>query len=364
MAELTTPAPGRLYYYANLIGRAIAWSLVAALGLLIAAQLVFFATHAAHMLRYPYPLDYGEGPLLAQVDLLRAGMPAWQLYADPDRAPYAIVNYPPVYHLAALLVALPLGDTLLAGRLVSLAAALAAVGALWLLAREPRTKNREPRTAKSNQFLVLGAQFLIVLAFPALPIVREWSVVMRVDLLGVCLGLWGLVIVQRNRGPALLWAALPLALSLLVKPSLIAAPAAALLWLLFRDWRRALLLGGLIALLGGLAVAALQLGSGGWFLVHVLAANANAWDRQLAYRFWHDQMLILWPLVAAALVSLVMQISRSESRTENQEPHPTVLGSQFSVLLALYYTCSARSARLASARSARTRIISWSSTPG
>jgi hypothetical protein len=92
MAETTTSAPDRFRYYANLIGRVIVWSLVAALGLLIAAQLVFFAIHAAHMLRYPYPLDYGEGPLLAQVDLLRAGTPIWQLYADPDRAPYAIVN--------------------------------------------------------------------------------------------------------------------------------------------------------------------------------------------------------------------------------------------------------------------------------
>src|SRR3954453_13343434 len=132
MAEATTPAH-RLNHYANLASRAIVWSLVATLGLLIIAQLAFFALHAAHLLRYPYPLDYGEGPLLAQVDLLRAGTPIWQLYADPDRAPYAVVNYPPLYHLATLLVALPLGDALLAGRLISLAATLAAVGALWLL---------------------------------------------------------------------------------------------------------------------------------------------------------------------------------------------------------------------------------------
>src|SRR6266508_1361199 len=108
MAEVITPASRRFHYYVNIISRAIAWSLVAALGLLIAAQLVFFAIHAAHMLSYRYPLDYGEGPLLAQVRLLRTAMPVWQLYADPDRAPYAIVNYPPIYHLATLLVALPL----------------------------------------------------------------------------------------------------------------------------------------------------------------------------------------------------------------------------------------------------------------
>src|SRR6185369_12377792 len=141
-------------------------------------------------------------------NLLRAGTPIWQLYADPDLPPYAVVNYPPVYHLLTALVALPLGNALLAGRLVSLAATLAATLALWMLVRdprreqrtknieqrlraenrEPRTENREPRTenrelsnqeptiAANNRFLVLSSQFLVVLAFLALPIVREWAV--------------------------------------------------------------------------------------------------------------------------------------------------------------------------------------------
>ncbi|MFN8567697.1 MAG: hypothetical protein U0Z44_09295 [Kouleothrix sp.] len=89
--------------------------------------------------------------------------------------------------------------------------------------------------------LVAASQGLIVLALLGIPIVREWAVAMRVDMLGVCLGLSALVIVRHHQGRrALLWAALPLALNLLTKPSLVAAPAAALVWLLFRDWRRAL----------------------------------------------------------------------------------------------------------------------------
>src|SRR5690349_2452852 len=114
MAEASSPAATRTKHSANVFAYAIAWSLAAVLGALIVAQLVFFGVHAAHLLRYPYPLDYGEGPLLAQVGLLRSGTPIWRLYADPDHAPYAVVNYPPIYHLAALLAALPLGDALLA----------------------------------------------------------------------------------------------------------------------------------------------------------------------------------------------------------------------------------------------------------
>ena len=69
MVEAITRTPRRLRYYIDRAGRAVVWSLVVALGLLIAAQLVFFAIHATHMLHYSYPLDYGEGPLLAQVPI-------------------------------------------------------------------------------------------------------------------------------------------------------------------------------------------------------------------------------------------------------------------------------------------------------
>ncbi len=73
------------------------------------AELVFFTVHAAQVLSYPYPLDYGEGPLLAQVNLLLSGTPVWRLYADPGQPPYAVVNYPPVYHLLTTPLAWLLG---------------------------------------------------------------------------------------------------------------------------------------------------------------------------------------------------------------------------------------------------------------
>jgi hypothetical protein len=339
MAEATTSASTHPDRQVSLVGRIIAWSLLAGLGLLIVAHLVFFAVHATHLLGYAYPLDYGEGPLLAQVDLLRSGTPVWRLYADPDRAPYAVVNYPPVYHLATLLAALPIGNVLLAGRLVSLAAALGCMVALWLLTGDRRLATDDRRRESYVRRSSFVFRLLAVLAFLALPIVREWSVTMRVDMLGVCLGLWGLVLVQRNHARrAALWAALPLALSLLVKPSLIAAPAAALLSLLFRDWRRALALGALIGALGGAATALLQLGSGGWFLLHVLAANANAWDGKLAYQFWHDQMLILWPLVAAAVLSVVLQLIRRDWRLEVRASVDNLQSPIPDLLLPIYYT--------------------------
>jgi hypothetical protein len=283
----------------------LAWLIVLGVALLIAAELLFFVVHARQVLSFPYPLDYGEGPLLAQVNLLLDGTPIWRLYADPGQPPYAVVNYPPIFHLTTLPFAWLLrlfgggvAATLLAGRLVSLAATVLATLALWWLARGSTAGRPTPPWG-------VGAASVAVLCFVGLPIVREWGTLMRVDVLGLCLGLWGLVLVQRYAGQhKVLWAALPLVLSLFVKPSLIAAPTAALLWLLLRDWRRALSLGLLMGVSGLLLLGLLHLASGGWFSMHILAANVNAWEYALARDFWRDQFAILAPLFAAAVLGL------------------------------------------------------------
>ena len=105
MAETTVTSQVRAQNSFGSLLSGAAWCGIILLGLVVAAELAFFALHAAHLLSYPYPLDYGEGPLLAQVDLLRAGTPVWRLYGDPGAPPYAVVNYPPVYHLLAALAA-------------------------------------------------------------------------------------------------------------------------------------------------------------------------------------------------------------------------------------------------------------------
>ncbi|HEU4326260.1 MAG TPA: DUF2029 domain-containing protein [Roseiflexaceae bacterium] len=356
--------------------RAVGWALGGLLGLLVAAHLVFFAVHAAHMLGYRYPLDYGEGPLLAQVEQLRAGTPVWRLYSDPAAPPYLVVNYPPLYPLLAALLAAPLGSALLAGRALSLLAAAGCLAALWSLS-QTRNHGRDAEAAeKSFSFSLrslrldskpsstqnsklktqhstlpqLGASSrkpqasslkplassLAALLFLCLPIVREWAVVMRVDMLGVCLGLLGLVALRRGAGRAgVIWAAGLLLASLYVKPSLIAAPAAALLWLAWRERRRALLLGALLLGGGALLFGLLQAASGGWFALHVLTANANVWELKLAQGFWRDQLAILWPLVAAGLLGAALAFRRAQQEV----PGDSTLNTQHATLpLALYYT--------------------------
>ncbi|HWQ15855.1 MAG TPA: DUF2029 domain-containing protein [Roseiflexaceae bacterium] len=351
MTETSAPAAARAGARAHPLRRALPWLPALLLAPVVAAQLAFFAVRAAHLLAYPYPLDYGEGPLLAQVQLLRAGTPLWALYADPGAPPYAVVNYPPAYHLASLLTSWPAGDPLLAGRLVSLLAALGSAAALWALSGTPANDELEASRTTPRSLVVgrwsLVARTLIVLAFLGLPIVREWAAVMRVDMLGVCLGLWGLALARRyaaGRAPVV-WPAALLALSLFTKPSLVAAPAAALLWLLFRDWRRALRLGLALGCTGSAGVALLQFASGGWFLTHVVAANTNPIDRALGAAFWDDQLDILWPLFAAGALgaALVAHSTLHVVRSAPTTGEHTVHRSPFSIqrssgLLPVYYT--------------------------
>ncbi len=303
-----------------------------ALAVLTTAYLIYFTDHGLQLLGFAYPLDYGEGPLLAQIERLREGTPIWRLYADPARPPFLIVNYPPVYPLGAALIAPLTGSVLSAGRLLSLLSALAIVGAIGLLAR--------PRQAPFG----LPCASLVALLFLSVPITREWAALLRVDMLGIALGLWGLVILNADRGPpARLRAAgagLLLLACLYTKPSLIAAPLAAGGWLLWQAWRgppaerrawlrAALTLTGVVGAGGGMVFALLQIATEGWFWFHVVAANANRWEATLAREFWQQQLALRWPLAVAGLVgTLWITVENRRRRAPVEDP----------AMLALLYT--------------------------
>ena len=128
-----------------------------ALAALAALYLWYFADHARQLLAFGYPLDYGEGPLLAQVERLRGGVPVWALYADPQLPPALIVNYPPLYLLVTAALAPLTGSALVAGRIVSLASALGCVGALALLVRSGG-RSQAAGVRRQDQFAGAGGR--------------------------------------------------------------------------------------------------------------------------------------------------------------------------------------------------------------
>lgn len=349
---------------------------------LVVAYLGYFAAHVWLLLPYPYPLDYGEGPLLAQIELLRAGTPVWRIYGDPGQPPYVVVNYPPLYLLLTAALSNLTGSVLVAGRLLSLLATLGCVAALAVLVRvkgyglgvkqttgrrlrgdgprvtpipnpRPPTPDRRSPTAQATQPATVLYPSLL---FLTIPIVREWGVLVRVDMLGACLGLWGLVALRQAVGGKLanadqspvVWAAVAgilFLLALYTKPSLIAAPLAGCVWLGLKvmgyglgvrgcrfigrwtmdDGRQRarhtiygiLTLLAVLALGGGGLFALLQWASDGWFALHVVAANANRWDAELAWQFWLDQARLRWPLAVAAVLSIAV----CAVPNANRKPH-------------------------------------------
>lgn len=272
------------------------WVTLGALAGLLALYLWYAAEHVRLLLAFPFPLDYGEGPLLAQVSRLAGGEPIWRLYADPEQEPFLIVNYPPLYLLLSAGMSSLTGAPLAAGRLVALFGALASMAALAAL------------IGRRGAWLAL--------LWLAVPVVREWMPLMRVDLLGVALGLWAVWVAGHERLPPIWRGALASLLAvgcLLTKPSLIAGPLAAGMillagWIRLRSHpeshaRQALqsfLVTG--ALVGGGIVAGLVWATEGQFLLHVVAANANRWELALAVEFWRQQVALRWPLLLTALI--------------------------------------------------------------
>jgi hypothetical protein len=160
-----------------------------------------------------------KGQLLRQVQFLLHGGSIAALYGNPGLPPYLVVNYPPFYLLVTRLVATVV-PVLFAGRLVS---ALAGVGA-FITIRFLADDNRDDAYARALRWLVAGTWLVI-------PIVREWSGVMRVDMLGVALGLTGVLLAMRGE---LTWGTILVVLGLLCKPTLIAAPLACWCFMLVR----------------------------------------------------------------------------------------------------------------------------------
>ena len=176
------------------------WLLLAALALAVAGYVAFVAAHVVELLRYPFALDYGEGPLLAQVHALANGTPVWRLYGDPAQPPYLVVNYPPVYLLLAAALSLPLGSALLAGRVLALIATLATLGALVVLLQMTIDERLTTKAVERSSFVVRRSSF-VALVLLTIPVVREWAALMRVDMLALALGLWGLALMALTNSP-------------------------------------------------------------------------------------------------------------------------------------------------------------------
>jgi hypothetical protein len=237
-----------------------------------------------------YSLDYGEAPLVDQAMRLASGQNIY--YADLSKPPYTISNYPPLYVsvLAGSVKLLGPSLTFQAGRVVSaLSAWIASICLAYLI-----------YTLTRDRFAAAGA----ALTFIAFPFVLYWSPLLRIDMLALALSLSALCVlvsVPFSARRLVVTAVLFVAAIYTRQSYALAAPLAAFVWLLARDWRQAL---RLTALVGGLSLALFFVLNGltrGGFYFNIVTANVN--------EFTLDHLRFNWERFReAALLPLVIGI--------------------------------------------------------
>lgn len=238
------------------------------LQLFLVAGVLIFAIYALSALTYPYPLDYGEAPLVDQAVRLAQGQPIYP--ADLSTPPYTIANYPPLYVLALTPFVGDPAAAFTAGRAISVVSALLTAVFLALIIH----------TLSHNRFAAL----VTAVIFLAVPFVVYWSSLLRIDLLALLLSMAGLWLLAR--WPASRWAMIGAGLLLIAaiytrQSYALAAPLAAFVWLWTQQGRRrALELAGLVVGLGLIIFAALTAVTGGGFFLHVIRANVNPFSWQ------------------------------------------------------------------------------------
>jgi 4-amino-4-deoxy-L-arabinose transferase-like glycosyltransferase len=135
----------------------------------LTAAFVIFLINATLSILHPYPLDYGEAPLIDQAMRLAEGQNIYR--SSIETPPFTIANYPPLYVLS-LIPFLNLFDSPFPmGRMISTIATLASAGFLALTTQR-LFKNRLAA-------IITGVLFL------SFPYVVEWSVRARIDSLAL-----------------------------------------------------------------------------------------------------------------------------------------------------------------------------------
>lgn len=191
----------------------------------LSISLFEYARLARAALAFPFPLDYGEGPILDQTLRLAQFENIYRnSFASP---PYTVSNYPPLFQLIQVPLARIVGPAFWYGRLISILSAVSAAALIGLILN-----------TLTGDRIAAAMGGLTLLAFPYL---LQGSVLNRVDALALALSLGGLYGTVRwpshRQGP---WVAgLLFTAAAFTSPRyVLAAPFTAFVWLWYLEHRR------------------------------------------------------------------------------------------------------------------------------
>ncbi len=213
----------------------------------------------------PGEVAFGEAILYDHAARILRGEPLYQPVGLP---PYTIAAYTPVYYAAAAVLQAIAGPGFAPGRLLSIVAAVVAVG---LVGRFTADVTESPRAG------LLASVVFLALGFPGR---YPWWSLFKEDILGVALTLGAVVLLYRTKQPgSRALAGLVAGLAILTKQTFVAAAAAGVVWLWWTD-RRGVAAFALSVAATVVAVAAFLELTTGAFLANTVLANAVpfTWD--------------------------------------------------------------------------------------
>jgi hypothetical protein len=308
--QKTLTLPGIIFSLALLL-------LVARLG----TSLFDYARLAGAALAFPFPLDYGEGPMLDQT--LRLAQ-FENIYRDSFASPpYTVSNYPPLFQLIQAPLAWMVGPAFWYGRLISILSAVSAAGLIGLILH-----------TLTGDWIASTIGSLTLLAFPY---VLQGSVLNRVDALGLTLSLGGLYVAVRwpshRRGP---WVAgLLFTAAIFTNPRyMLAAPLTAFVWLWHLEYRGQAF--RLAAILTGTCLGlflSLNLITQGGFYLNTVRANLTSFSWYAVTGYWLNLYLNAGFLVIGCMVFIVMERLGEATRSWSLVV-PYFLGAAFMTLTA------------------------------
>ena len=257
---------------------------------------IYYIYGAIQWIPYPNQIDYGEGYIQYINNLFATGGWDWDLTTPP--------YIPLMYGIVTPLVDMPLinmfGNELWTTRLIMCVSAIIISVMLYLIVY---------RLTHKKVWGLIGA----LIPFTQ-PIIRDWSLMARVDMLAVMFDIVGLYLVIRfMNSKHIYWSIIPFTLAIFTKPTFIAALVAVLIYLLINNrrvlWRYLVILIPVVAI----CIAILQVMTDGHYLEHVVVASRTV-DLTWPWAVIQINLVgVLTPL-AIILALAVLYIKKSFSR--------------------------------------------------
>jgi len=280
-----------------------------------------YARLARAALVFPFPLDYGEGPLLDQTIRLAQFENIYRnSFASP---PYTVSNYPPLFQLIQVPLAWIIGPAFWYGRLISIVSAVSAAGLIGLILN-----------TLTGDRIAAAIGGLTLLAFPYL---LQGSVINRVDALALALSLGGLYMTVRwsshRQGP---WVAgLLFTATFFTNPRYaLVAPLTAFVWLWHLERRGQAF--RLAAIVTGSCVGlflSLNLITQGGFPLNTVPANLTSFSWYPVTGYWLNLYLNAGYLVIGCLIFIGIERLGEATRSWRLVA-PYCLGAAFMTLTA------------------------------